>query len=49
MEGYDPNKDIATLVSWMFCMHLVSIVYLIWHNYRTRRVFLYSDSDLDKK
>lgn len=43
MGGYDPRTDIFVLVGWMFCMHLVSIIYLLWNKHRTRRVFVYSD------
>lgn len=43
MKGYNPKMDIVILVSWMFCMHLVTIIYLLWHKYRARRAFVYSD------
>ena len=43
MEGYEPGKDIGIMVVWMFCMHLVSIIYLLWYKYKTKRIFVYSD------
>ena len=43
MEGYEPGKDIGIMVAWMFCMHLVSIIYLLWYKYKTKRIFVYSD------
>lgn len=43
MEGYSPRADIGNLVIWFFCMHLVSIIYLIWHKRKNKRVFVYSD------
>eukprot|EP00984_Skeletonema_dohrnii_P003814 scaffold1311_cov140-Skeletonema_dohrnii-CCMP3373.AAC.1 len=44
MAGHEPTTDIGILVVWMFCMHLVSIIYLLWYKYRTKRVFVYSDN-----
>ena len=43
MEGFEVGKDIWTMVAWMFCMHLVSIIYLLWYKYKTKRMFVYSD------
>jgi len=43
MASFNPKTDVAILVAWMFCMHLVSIIYLFWYKYRSKRVFLYSD------
>ena len=43
MEGYATRTDILVLVAWMFGMHLVSIMYLLWKRYKNRRMFVYSD------
>ena len=43
MAGFSPRADIGNLVIWMFCMHLVSIIYLFWNKHKNKRVFVYSD------
>ncbi len=43
MEGYATRTDILVLVAWIFGMHLVSIMYLLWKRYKNRRMFVYSD------
>ena len=43
MDGYATRTDILVLVLWMFVMHLVSIIYLLWKRYKNRRMFIYSD------
>ena len=39
----EPIKDIGILVAWVCLMHLVSIAYLIWYRYKSKRTFVYSD------
>ena len=39
----EPIQDIGILVAWVCLMHLVSIAYLLWYKYKTKRTFVYSD------
>lgn len=42
MENVVVKDDMVVLVIWFFCMHAVSVVYLLWQQYKSRRIFVYS-------
>jgi hypothetical protein len=39
----EPIQDIGILIAWICLMHLISIAYLIWYKYKSKRTFVYSD------
>ena len=39
----EPIQDIGILVAWVCLMHFISIAYLLWYKYKTKRTFVYSD------
>lgn len=39
----EPIQDIGILIAWVCLMHLVSIAYLLWYKYKSKRTFVYSD------
>mmetsp|Transcript_20934 Transcript_20934/g.45388 ORF Transcript_20934/g.45388 Transcript_20934/m.45388 type:complete len:387 (+) Transcript_20934:1315-2475(+) len=43
MNDVNVIHDMYVLVGWACIMHSISIVYLFWSNYKSRRTFVYSD------
>ena len=38
-----PIQDIGILVAWVCLMHFISIAYLLWYKWKSKRTFVYSD------
>lgn len=43
MADVSVSQDMIILVIWAVAMHVVSLLYLCWSNYKGRRIFIYSD------
>ena len=45
MENVNVAQDMIVLAVWTLVMHLVSMIYLVWKQYKGRRIFVYGDAD----
>lgn len=43
MENVNVAQDMIVLAVWTLVMHLVSMIYLVWKQYKGRRIFVYDD------
>ena len=41
--GINPQDEVGILAIWFVCMHMVSVIYLLWYKHRNRRIFVYSN------
>jgi len=44
MDNVDIRHDMRVLVFWWLIMHAISIIYLCWTQFKSRRIFIYSDN-----
>ena len=44
MDNVDIRADMRVLVFWWLISHAISIIYLCWTQFKSRRIFIYSDS-----
>jgi len=45
MENINVARDNMILVLWLVVMHSISIIYLCWSHFKSRRTFVYSDGE----
>ena len=43
MENTDIRHDMLVLIYWALITHAISILYLSWRHFKSRRMFIYSD------
>ena len=45
MTDVDVGHDCVVLFIWFAIAHMISIIYLCWNHYKSRRTFVYSDKE----